>query len=107
MFKIIERIIFWLITTIITFLAGSIYNHYHKIKKIEKTEYKNIKYGLLLLLKSEIFKTYERCIKNGKCSIYEIELLEDIYKNYAQLGGNGCARKLINKIKLLPITPID
>ena len=48
-------------------------------------------------------KTHEKCLKNGACSIYEIELVEDIYKNYKQLGGNGCAEKLIDDLKKLPL----
>lgn len=32
-----------------------------------------------------------------------MELVEDIYKNYTQLGGNGCAEKLINDLKKLPL----
>lgn len=103
MTTIFKKIFFWLITSSITFLTSLIYNHYNKLKKTGKNEAKNIKFGLLLLLKSEIIKTYEKCEKNGKCSIYELELVEEIYKNYSQLGGNGCASKLVNKLKQLPI----
>lgn len=72
------------------------------MKKNEKRESKNLKYGVLSLLKSEIIKTHEKCLQKGFCTIYEMELVEEIFKNYSQLGGNGCAQKLINDLKKLP-----
>lgn len=80
-----------------------LYNRYNNFKKSEKSEAKSIKFGLISLLKSEIVKTHEKCLKKGICTIYEMELVEDIYKNYTQLGGNGCAEKLVNDLKKLPL----
>ncbi len=98
-----KQLLFWIFTTIFTFVINLIFNNYDKYKKNEKKESKHLKSGVLSLLKSEIVKTYEKCIGKGFCTIYEIELINEIYQNYSQLGGNGCCSKIIDDLKKLPI----
>lgn len=94
----IEPIIIWGITAFMAFLCGLIWNNYKREKEIEK----NLKLGVLALLKSEIVKEHAKCMEAGFCSVCSIQLVDAIYKSYHELGGNGIATRLVDDIKELP-----
>lgn len=59
--------------------------------------------GMQVILKTKINDVYER-VSNKKCiTLYEKDLIVDIYNNYKKLGGNGFTTDLMEKINELPI----
>ena len=95
----IQQLGIWGISALISFLLGLFWNNYLSEKKVEK----NLRLGVLALLRSEIIKEHAKCKESGFCSAYSVHLVNDIYESYHQLGGNGLATKLINEIRELPI----
>ena len=55
------------------------------------------------LLHHEIFQTARQALEKGYISEYELENLDELYKPYKAIGGNGTAEKLYNDCKDLPI----
>ena len=95
----IQQLGIWGTSALISFLLGLFWNNYLNQKNVEK----NLRLGVLALLRSEIIKEHAKCKENGFCSAYSINLVNDIYESYHQLGGNGVATKLIEEIRQLPI----
>lgn len=51
------------------------------------------------LLRSQIINIYHKAEKDGFLPIYNLENLNDMYKAYKALGGNGAIEQLYNQIK--------
>lgn len=94
----IQQIGVWASSALISFLFGLFWNNYLREKNIEK----NLKLGVLALLRSEIIKEHAKCKESGFCSVYSVNLVNDVYESYHQLGGNGLATKLVKEIRELP-----
>lgn len=71
-------------------------------KKESECEYRNVKEGVKALLRSEIIREYSQYIALGYAPIYARENLEDCYKQYHNLGGNGVIDDLHEKFLDLP-----
>lgn len=95
----IQQLGIWGTSALISFLLGLFWNNYLSQKNIEK----NLRLGVLALLRSEIIKEHAKCKASGFCSAYSVNLVNDIYESYHKLGGNGLATKLISEIRELPI----
>ena len=62
-----------------------------RLDRIEKTLY--------LLLKRDIVATYEKYKAEKRIPIYEMEAVEETYKEYAVYDDNGLAKVLIEKMR--------
>lgn len=51
------------------------------------------------LLRSQIITIYHKAEKDGFLPIYNLENLNDMYKAYKALGGNGAIENLYNQLK--------
>ncbi len=65
-------------------------------------EYKSLKKGLTALLRNEIVRIYEQYIQLGYCPNYMKENLNEIYRNYHNLGENGFATNMVDELFKLP-----
>ena len=86
---------FTLIITVVTFL----------IKKLN--EYKNIlkstTKGVEVLLKTKIIQNYNMHKTKGSITIYEKEIINELYREYKNLGGKGVIDSIKKDIDKLPL----
>ena len=62
--------------------------------------------GIRALLRAEIIRVYNKYHDDKKyCPIYVKQSIEDIYKQYHALKGNGVGTKLYEEIMKLPTEP--
>lgn len=69
-------------------------------KKFKEQEV--IKQGIRALLRNDIRQAYKECVAKGHCSNDDMEDIQDMYDSYHDLGGNGSATRMLNKLKDLP-----
>ena len=89
------EVIFGIILILITVLWQNI-KTYHK--KME-----SIKSGVKILLKNEITNYYDEAILKNSITLFEKEMLIELYKQYKNLEGNGLIENLIEKIDTIPL----
>ena len=66
------------------------------------TSFLGLRNGLRCLLKNEIIMVYETYMKLGYCPSFIKENVQDLYKNYHRLKGNGMVTSMVNDIYKLP-----
>lgn len=89
------EVTFGIILSLITVLWQNI-KTYHK--KME-----SIKSGVKILLKNEITNYYDEAILKNSITLFEKEMLIELYKQYKNLEGNGLIENLIEKIDTIPL----
>ena len=89
------EVIFGIILSLITVLWQNI-KTYHK--KME-----SIKSGVKILLKNEITNYYDEAILKNSITLFEKEMLIELYKQYKNLEGNELNENLIEKIDTIPL----
>lgn len=82
-------------TTIVTAIVNDII-HKNSVKN-------NSSKGTMSLMGLEIRRTCKEAIKHKAISIIELEQLEECYKVYKDMGGNGFIDTLLTKARALPI----
>lgn len=92
-------------TVIIAFFGVSIFqivkittNKLISSQQESKKEMEAIKKGNITILHSLIYKECKKYINDGTISIQDYDDLTYLYKAYKNLGGNGVAEKMYNKI---------
>ncbi len=58
--------------------------------------------GVKMTLRDRIYQAYKYHIKNGYCDFADLTHIDDLYKQYQALGGNGSVTKLMDDIHDLP-----
>ena len=61
--------------------------------------------GVQALLRDRIIQAYNHYIEKGYCPIYALENVEEMYRQYHALGGNGAITELVERVKELPTQP--
>jgi len=62
--------------------------------------------SLRVLLKDRILTAYETHIAAGYCSVHDMEHIQDLYKQYKKLNGNGTIENsVMPKLTQLPSEP--
>jgi len=79
---------------IIGFLSTKIKSYKEKDKAIEE--------GLVALLRNELVRRYREYEQKGEMSILDKENIEDMFKQYENLGGNGTVKKMCKELLELP-----
>ena len=79
---------------IIGFLSTKIKNYNKKDKAIED--------GLVALLRNELVRRYREYETKGEMAILDKENIEDMFKQYENLGGNGTVKKMYKELLDLP-----
>lgn len=64
-------------------------------------QYIGVKSGIKALLSNEIVRLYELYLDFGYCPSYIEESVEEIYKNYHRLGGDGMITSMVNKLYII------
>lgn len=73
------------------------------IEAVQKqTEHNSVmEEGVKALLHNQIYNNAMSMLDKGECSVSEFENLEELFKPYEELGGNGTAHKLYEECKNL------
>ena len=87
---------FGLVISFITFLCKRI-NYYYKVMNSTKN-------GVKVLLKGEIIRRYNEYKKIGCLSLFDKEIITELYEEYKNLGGNGIIEDMIDDISEIPLT---
>jgi hypothetical protein len=74
------------------------------VKRINKKvdEQESLKLGVQALLRDRIIQSYNHHCERGFCPIYARENLDELAKQYYNLGGNGVVHKLMDLVSSLP-----
>ena len=91
-------IIHIIVTVVVTAVVTSCLTYIGVIR----TFVKSLKNGVLSVLRMEIIRSHDRCLKRGCCPIYEREALSKAYESYHNLGGNGAMTTIYNETMNLP-----
>lgn len=75
---------------------------HEKLDGITK-EVKKLQQNDLKIMKARLRTETERILKNQFVSYAELDSLEDLFKIYVQMGGNGIVEQNMAKIRLLPL----
>ena len=59
--------------------------------------------GVKILLKNRIIEKYYRFKSDGVISIFDKQIVNELYSEYHNLGGNGVISDIINEINELDI----
>lgn len=70
------------------------------VKKVNEQE--AIKLGVQALLRDRIIQAYNHHYDRGYCPIYARENIQQLAKQYFNLGGNGVVHSLLEKLDELP-----
>ena len=92
--NILQMILSYLIPTILGGIIGFISTNLKKDKKKDLA----IEQGLLALLRNEIIRRYREFELKGEISILDQENLDEMFKQYQNLGGNGTVKKMMNDL---------
>lgn len=95
---LIETIVQWALTAILSALCVYLKVNYGKAKKEDEA----LRTGMQNLLRSNIISMHDKYEERGYCPIYVKETIEKEYESYHALGGNGVVTKLYNDIMALP-----
>lgn len=66
---------------------------------------KAVEEGLKALLKSEIRREYKELSQKEFIAIADLDSVEDLYKPYHAMGGNGTGTELVERIRNMPTSP--
>jgi hypothetical protein len=69
------------------------------------TQLSVIRHSVQSMLRLEITREYNKWRDRGYCPIWAKECLEDLYKQYAALGGNGVGTHMYEYLMDLPTEP--
>lgn len=91
--------VYWLFILILSSVGGKI------VKELKHTQadFTSIKNGILATLKDRLYQGCRHFIKQGWCTVDDLESMEYIYKSYHELGGNGIGTNLFERMKHLEL----
>lgn len=90
------QFIFGLIITFGTYLFHKLTNYYKNISSSVDS--------VKVLLKAKIVEEYHMIKREKTISIYQKQLILDLWREYKNLGGNGFVDEMIEEIERIPIS---
>ena len=74
---------------------------YRKLsKRVKKQDAVGL--GVQALLRDRIIQTYNRYREKGYCPIYGLDNINQMYRQYKALGGNGTVTALVEELENMP-----
>lgn len=89
-----------------TFLGAVIGFLTSRVKK-DRAKEKAIEEGVQALLRNELVRRYREYEIKGEMSILDKENIEEMFKQYENLGGNGTVKQLMTELMHLPTKIIE
>jgi len=93
--------VYGLICTALTTAFGCLVKKYKSMMKRQHA----IELGTQALLRAQIIHIYNKYMEREYLPIYERENIEELHKQYKNLGGNGTVDSLMEKLFDLPTDP--
>ena len=95
---------YWLEVVFGALIAGLGILYKHLAKKVQQNRDENaaIRDGLRSLLRRQIIADCEDAMSEGYCPTTTKDTIQDMYKSYHALGGNGTVTKLVDQLMNLP-----
>ena len=90
------EIILGFIITFLTYMYKKLINYNRMIKFVRD--------GVKALLKTKIIEKYNYYKELGTITIFDKQLISDLYSEYHNLGGNGVITDLMEEVNSLPIS---
>lgn len=90
------EIILGFIITFLTYMYKKLINYNRMIKFVRD--------GVKALLKTKIIEKYNYHKELGTITIFDKQLISDLYSEYHNLGGNGVITDLMEEVNSLPIS---
>ena len=107
--NIISMIVSYLVPTILGGIIGIIGTKIKKNKakeeaqeKLAEAKQKALEAGVQALLRNELVRRYREYEVKGEMSILDKENIEEMFKQYENLGGNGTVKQLMTELMQLP-----
>lgn len=96
--NVLQVLISYLIPVVLGAAIGFLSSN---IKK-NRTKEKAIEEGVQALLRNELVRSYREYEIKGEMSILDKENIEEMFKQYENLGGNGTVKHLMGELMDLP-----
>lgn len=100
--NIISLIVSWAVPTALGMIIGHLSSKVNKYKEKEekreaeqKEKQNALEEGVQALLRNELVRRYREYETKGEISIIDKENIEEMFKQYERLGGNGTVKQLI------------
>lgn len=100
-----------IINFIVTYWIGigfgiviSVSTYFYKVLVKYRKMIVTVHNGVRILLKGEIIRKYYEYKQKGILSIYEKQLIEELYVEYTNLGGNGIIKSLYDELRKFPVS---
>ncbi len=95
-FKYWIEIFFGIITSMAGYLYKKLKTYYNLLEATTN--------GVKVLLKGEIIRRYNENKKTGEITLFDKEIINELYKEYRNLGGNGLVSEFVNEINDIPLS---
>jgi hypothetical protein len=89
---------------VVAAFIGEMCRRYKAKFKMINTKHHATELGVRALLRNQIIVVYNKYSEKGSIPIYELENLDDLVKQYENLGGNGVIKELVGRIMELDIS---
>ena len=78
--------------------------HWSEHESSASVSFNNINNALTALIRDRIHGYYFRkCTEKGYITPVEMEIVEELYKNYEKMGGNGMIKKEMEILRNMPM----
>ncbi len=91
----------------VEFLFGTLISFVMYLFKKVNQHYKlmiSTRNGVQALLKAKIIEIYNQYEDAGSMSLHTKEMIDELYTQYKNLGGNGVIEKIVDNIEEIPIS---
>ena len=105
--EITSIVISYLIPTVLGGVIGWLTTKVKKAKNAEEIKQTALEEGVKALLRNESVRKYREYEVKGTFSILDKENIEDMFKQYQNLGGNGTVKQLMEELMHLPTKIIN
>lgn len=92
----------WLFGLLIAALSLIVKRISSRLRK-EQEENQALRDGMRSLLRSQIEQDCERAFSDGYCGTRLRDTINDLYKSYHALGGNGTVTSMMDQVMQLPV----
>ncbi len=100
-----ESLVFWAITGILTVGMGFLRvecRRLYKARDLENKKYLAINDGVRAILRDRILQTHNHYTEKGWAPFYALQNMDNMYKAYHDIGGNGAITEIYHKFMQLP-----
>lgn len=97
---LVEIVIKWAVPALCAALAGWAVGQVRHVRQADNA----VRLGVQALLRDRIYQAHSHYMERGVYPIYARENVEEMYKQYHALGGNGTVTNLVKEMDALPTT---